>query len=457
MKKGITILPVMVFFFMLFGLFYSFAEETLTLTAYYPAPYGIYDELQTNTLKITGPRGAPTSLPMGVNVEVGGNTPLLNFDVNFRSQPLNSAFLGAAFRIDTRDPASPLFNWLYRPAGSAQGVNESVIMALTKEGRVGIGITDLSSVRLHNTALHSFVAGEAQLQVSNNDAASAYSDTLILRRAGQPDTHEHGILFADFNSMQAAIRAKRRYGPADYNSSLLFFTQKTGLDTFHDDATARMVIDYNGNVGIGTTNPLAGLHVRLASAGAGQKALILESSTGAYPVYFTPQSGESSYNPLSQSNDAGIFYGSVINPNVGFVIGPWSDELKGIRIIPSGNVGIGTAFPQAKLQVDGSVKITGGNPGANKVLTSSDATGLASWQNSGWPPGAYCILKNEDGPCPAPFIQTSWMYDSNAGRDAGGFTVKFEALGSRCDNCPEADWRPDVPSYSRLRSCCKKQ
>jgi len=45
----------------------------------------------------------------------------------------------------------------------------------------------------------------------------------------------------------------------------------------------------------------------------------------------------------------------------------------------NGNVGIGTATPGAKLEVNGQVKITGGAPGAGKVLTS-DATGLATWQ-----------------------------------------------------------------------------
>lgn len=43
-----------------------------------------------------------------------------------------------------------------------------------------------------------------------------------------------------------------------------------------------------------------------------------------------------------------------------------------------GNVGIGNINPGAKLEVTGQVKITGGVPGAGKVLTS-DATGLASW------------------------------------------------------------------------------
>jgi hypothetical protein len=43
------------------------------------------------------------------------------------------------------------------------------------------------------------------------------------------------------------------------------------------------------------------------------------------------------------------------------------------------NVGVGTASPGAKLEVAGQVKITGGTPGAGKVLTS-DAAGLATWQ-----------------------------------------------------------------------------
>lgn len=45
----------------------------------------------------------------------------------------------------------------------------------------------------------------------------------------------------------------------------------------------------------------------------------------------------------------------------------------------SGNLGVGTTSPSAKLEVVGQVKITGGSPGANKVLTS-DAAGLAAWQ-----------------------------------------------------------------------------
>jgi hypothetical protein len=46
-----------------------------------------------------------------------------------------------------------------------------------------------------------------------------------------------------------------------------------------------------------------------------------------------------------------------------------------------GNVGIGTsAAPTARLEVAGQVKITGGTPGAGKVLTS-DVDGLATWES----------------------------------------------------------------------------
>ena len=47
----------------------------------------------------------------------------------------------------------------------------------------------------------------------------------------------------------------------------------------------------------------------------------------------------------------------------------------------AGNIGVGTAAPDAKLEVAGQVKITGGTPGAGKVLTS-DGAGLATWETA---------------------------------------------------------------------------
>ncbi len=47
----------------------------------------------------------------------------------------------------------------------------------------------------------------------------------------------------------------------------------------------------------------------------------------------------------------------------------------------TGKTGVNTNFPSTSLDVNGTIKIRGGTPGLNKVLTS-DAVGLASWQTS---------------------------------------------------------------------------
>ena len=80
-----------------------------------------------------------------------------------------------------------------------------------------------------------------------------------------------------------------------------------------------------------------------------------------------------------------------------------------LAIQNNGNVGIGTTGPEAKLEVAGQIKITGGNPKTGNVLTS-DANGLASWQapsggtNRAWASSSGCGVT-----CPAGWTEyTRW-------------------------------------------------
>ncbi|KAA3641103.1 MAG: hypothetical protein DWP95_07430 [Proteobacteria bacterium] len=107
-------------------------------------------------------------------------------------------------------------------------------------------------------------------------------------------------------------------------------------------------------VGIGITNPSSTLHLK-ASGTDVLDGIRIETSQAT---------GEDWYLYMPASDNLLIR----------------NDNVDAVTIAKnSGNVGIGTTSPNAKLEVNGQLKITGGTPGLNKVLTS-DGSGLATWE-----------------------------------------------------------------------------
>jgi hypothetical protein len=83
-------------------------------------------------------------------------------------------------------------------------------------------------------------------------------------------------------------------------------------------------------------------------------------------------------------------------PGVGGVALVATGTAPSLYVSPSnGNIGIGTIAPIAKLEVAGQIKVTGGTPGAGKVLTS-DTTGLASWATPSTGDSSDNLVNNSD-------------------------------------------------------------
>jgi Chaperone of endosialidase len=145
-------------------------------------------------------------------------------------------------------------------------------------------------------------------------------------------------------------------------------------------------IYYNaGDVGIGTSNP----SYKLSIEHGGQSGILVKSTSGFSAIDIDGFSGDAALRFFSK----GVPKWNVRSaPGTGnFEINSFGDTASfGGNIFTiqrtTGNVGIGVDTPNAKLSVAGSlflsgnIKIADGTQGANKVLTS-DATGVASWQN----------------------------------------------------------------------------
>ncbi len=98
---------------------------------------------------------------------------------------------------------------------------------------------------------------------------------------------------------------------------------------------------------------------------------------------YSTSMGENTVANSDHMTAVGMF-NEINTPECLFAIGNGLDNLStsnAMTVFKNGKIGIGTISPNATLDIVGTIKITDGTQGANKVLTCG-ANGSASWQNS---------------------------------------------------------------------------
>jgi len=286
----------------------SFADETLTITTYYPSPYGIYNELTT-----TGNTYLATS---GGNVGIGTTSPAYLLDVNTginvnKSGTVTSGFANGVSiagwdALGYNSTGGDLNLGGYRASqwtGLRFYTSSSPQMYINSTGNVGIGTTS-PAAQMHVYAS----SGDVQIK-ADSAAADSY---ITLARAG---ANKWGLI--------------NDYAGTNY-LSIYDYTRADDVLVFKPNSDSYFK---NGNVGIGTTSPGAKLDVvGPAITGSPWLAEVIRFSSVTYP---------------SQ-------YGSIMI-DMGGASGGISFGVAGARSLyiaqTSGNVGIGLTNPSYQLQL----------------------------------------------------------------------------------------------------------
>ncbi len=229
------------------------------------------------------------------------------------------------------------------------------LFRVQENGRVGIGTSSPNRPLTVDATPQTFGSTQSVLQLGDNRAMAAGVGGGVTF-TGKATTGQ-----TDSNTAFAAIHGEKANGTSGNTSGVMIFSTRNN----GSNPAERMRIDSSGNVGIGTTNPSALLHLQ----GTHPIIRLTDSDTGADSLI----SASSSTGALSISADN---HNELNNSFINFK----TDGSERMRIASSGNVGIGRTPTSHILETQGEIKLVslGASEGIDAFNTNSVQWGIKS-------------------------------------------------------------------------------
>ncbi len=304
----------------------------------------------------------------------------------YTSNGVNQAYVGGGTAYGNA-ATSIIFN---TAANSTTAVGTER-MRINSAGSVGIGTSDPENGITYASSVKSLsVHGSG-----DNDSNSLGLLSLANNRATASTGDLLGVVdFVSLNNGAGLRKIGARIsssltgagGTGGFGGDLRFFTKTD--DAVFATSMERMRITSSGNIGIGTTNPAEALHINTAPAAQpvalGDEASLVISSL--------PGGGGNQGILGSLWFGGGESGGTDVNNSAAGIVGYSPSDFSGtsregelqfhttgngqltpserVRITSSGNVGVGTTSPGAKLEVTGGTVI-GTGPGARTINVAS--------------------------------------------------------------------------------------
>ena len=341
-----------------------------------------------------GTTSPTTELHVAGDIRVGGSTSLLDLDAGAKIVGQYYGNGGAELTfLKMYNPSDASINmgtkhsqgYISFAAGSGAYTER---MRIKNNGNVGIGTT----------------SPDKKLQISESNTSTSDTSGLKITNASVTSNTNAGILFENYDNNGAWIRSIRT---GSSNGKLSFGTN-SGAGIAESNISERMVIDHNGNVGIGTTSPTTSMKLdvvggdfRVSDVAGDDGIEIGWSAGGGYGFVQAYDRNASSFRDLVVNNSLTIEDGgnvgigttnpsypfSLENPTTGLISRIYntnsngqglliragatssatrafqvasSNDTKIMTVNSNGNVGIGTTNPSQKLHVNGNVDIDNG-------------------------------------------------------------------------------------------------